>query len=112
MNKYSNIKSNYIKEKMKNAKFEDKEFIEDLMFLEKGITQPIAGMAGNLKFFGLKSRYSQEYLELLKELAPNEVNKYEKEQQREEERIRKSKEQYRMEKEKEKRDWLKAGGKS
>ena len=112
MNKYSNIKSNYIKEKIKNAKFEDKEYIEDLIFLEKGITQPIAGMAGNLKFFGLKSKYHQEYSELLKELAPEEEDKYQKDHKKEEERTRKLKEEFKREQEQEKRDWIKAGGKS
>jgi len=112
MNKYTNVKSNYIKEKIKNAKFEDKDYIEDLMFLEKGITRPLAGMAGNLKFFGLKSRYSEEYLELLKELAPDKVDKYQKDQKKEEDRTRKLKEEFKREQEKEKSDWIKAGGKS
>ena len=74
MNKYNQIKSKFIKEKIKNASFENKEYIDNLIFLEKSITEGIGGWAGNMKLFGLKSTYEKEYKELLKELDPKELS--------------------------------------
>lgn len=114
--KYTKIKSNFIKERIKKTKWRNRVYIEDLIFLEQIITKRIKnlGWLGNMKLYGLKSRYKKEFGIIFKELDPKEWKKYQKK-----EKIEKNQEKISMIKilkkaEKEfqenKKDWIEAGG--
>jgi len=114
MVKYTEAKSNFVKEKIKNSSWKDRDYIEDLMFIEKSITEGIGGWAGNMKLHGLKSRYKKEYHKIFEELDPKGYKKYLKEKTKEEEQEKKEMKEFekqeKEEEEEEKEDWVKAGG--
>ena len=113
--KYTKIKSNFVKQKLKETAFENRHYIDDLMFLEKSITEGVMGMGSNIKYFTSKSKYKEEYLAILKELKP-ELYKFEKARIKKDEKEQKmlEEEELEEEKEQERREriaWQKMGGK-
>ena len=77
------IKSKYIKERM-CTRWENQQHIDDLCFLEKGIRKGFTGMAANLKFFNLTRTHEREYIILLEELAPKQLEIFLKQKKKEE----------------------------
>lgn len=73
--KYTEVKSTLIKSKIQGANWSEKEEIDQLIKLEKYILNPPHGWAANLHLHHLKSTFSSEYLELLKELSPDKYAK-------------------------------------
>ena len=114
---YKQVKSQFIKDKIKGLKWneENKEYIENLMLLEKGITENIRQWAFGMHFHQLKSKYNKEYEAIYKELKPKEFEKIKKrevkERKKEEEKDKKSEEEERREEERTRKEWLEMGGK-
>ena len=58
MNEFQNIKSEFIKEKIKGSSWKhDREYIKDLIFLEKGISGIPLGWTGSMRYLGLRNKY-------------------------------------------------------
>jgi len=113
MGKYADIKSNFVKEKLRKADWKkDKKYIDDLIFLEKTFTEGVHSLGENLKLHYFMSTYEKEYNRILKELNPEWYNRSMKEKKKEEERDRKWMKKFVKEEEEEKRrekeDWDKA----
>ena len=71
MGNYTEIKSKFIKEKLKKADWKkDKEDIDNLIFLEKSILRGVSGYGTTLVFLNLKEKYQKDYYKILEELAP------------------------------------------
>lgn len=113
MTKYIEVKSNFIKEKIKQSKFKNRDYIDDLIFLEDYITGKIKGLGfgGAMKLHAVKSHYEKEYIELLKELAPEKLDKFLKEKEKSEKEGKEAEEYLKEEEKQEREDWIKAGGK-
>jgi len=113
--KYTKIKSEYIRKKLKQAKYRNREYIDTLMKIE-GLTQGRRyGMSTGHMFLNLPEMYPEEWKAIWLELNPkryHEVNERKKKDKEREEfdRLQFS-EQRRKETNENKRDWLKAGGK-
>ena len=114
MGKYTNIKSKFLKEKIKKSNWENKkerEKIDDLIFIEDYILGKV-----NLRGGGSRKlyNYSEEYKKMLKELKPKEfakINKQEaKENSKEKREEMKLKKEEKLIEEKNKKDWIEAGG--
>jgi len=111
MVKYNGVKSNYIREKIKQTKFKDRGYIDNLIFLEDYILgKRKMTWSSSFIFNNLKN----EYYKILKDLNPQrykkEINQKKKEEaddKREEEMFRKEE---LAEKKKDREDWVKAGG--
>ena len=67
------IKSKWLKNKVLKLKFdnpEHREYVNDLAFIEKGITEGITGFGGGYRCGVLRNKYPREYSAMLKELYP------------------------------------------
>jgi hypothetical protein len=110
--KYTNIKSKFIKDKIENSKWEDKNYVDSLIFLENYILGKINLSGGGSRIY---YTYQEEYKKILKELKPEEFAKLHKEeikkvvQEKQEEAEHKKRKQ--EEEQRDKKDWIKAGGK-
>lgn len=114
--KYTDVKSEFIKKKIKNTSFKKSGYIDDLIFLERSITgKTLGGMGGSIKWFILKNKYPKEVEAIGLEFKPEEYKDYYKKYLKKEGKSRKEDEEIlRQEKEEIKRDkeaWIKAGGK-
>ena len=117
MEKYNSVKSEFIKDKIKKTKFEDRDYIDDLILLEKVIIGKIKnlGWLGHMKLYGLQSKYKKEYKTIFKELNPKGYAKelaFEKKEIEKEKREEKELEkEMKREEEKERESWMRVGGK-
>ncbi|MCK4429614.1 MAG: hypothetical protein KAU95_04510 [Candidatus Aenigmarchaeota archaeon] len=108
-------KSKFVKKKIKETSWKDREYIEDLLFLEKAVIGGVDSWMGNWRLAGVKSEYRKEYNAIFEELDPEGFKKYAKKKRRE--KVKDEKEEKKFEKEEaeeEKRDlkmWKKMGGK-
>ena len=116
--KYSNIKSPFIKKKLKKTAWDNRSYIDDLIKLYEYMTSGIKSWIAASLFSDLTYKYRKEYLELIKEdidLNPNEKRiimypKHINDMIQRNKKIRQwKKEELRKEKLKHK-DWLKSGG--
>jgi len=114
MAKYTKVKSEFIKEKIKNAKWKDSGYIDDLIFLEYGIRGMGLGWTGGMRYNFLTNKYPKEYKAIYLELNPKVYKRIIEDKKKEaEEEKREDEELEREEKEEEeqdKADWVKAGG--
>jgi len=108
---YTIIKSRYVKEKIKKTKWENRDYIDVLLLLEGWIINGARGFAGNLYFHQLKSKYEKEYIAILKELNPERLKEFLAELKLKEKECGIAKARRKKELAKEKKDWIKAGGK-
>ena len=114
MGKYTDIKSNFIKEKLKRSYWrKDKDYIDNLIFIEKSFTREIYGLGGNIRLHCLIDEYKKEFNEIFKELNPKGFREYLKREKKEKERKENKKwlKEETEQKERDKLDWIKAGGK-
>ncbi len=118
-------KTEYVKKKLKQTKWKNRDYIEDLMKIEKFIleyNERPQGMAHAMMmhnwcdtehFYG---EYIREYEQILKELKPKKYNKYVIEKKNYTVESKKAQEKWENEEKtrtkKEKTAWKKAGGKS
>ena len=118
MVKYNNVKSKFIRDKIKKTKFEDRAYIDDLIFLEDCIVGKInpekIGWLGNMKLHGLKNKYFGEFAEIYMELNSEEWKKLKendrKEMIKEVKRLQKLDEDKGKELAKIKEEWVVVGG--
>ena len=101
MTNYCKVKSNFIKEKLKKTSFEDRGYIDDLMFLEQSILKEIYGWLANMRLFGLKNKYKKEYEIIFKEIAPAKYKRTIQQEKKEAEKERKEEEKWQKEEEEE-----------
>jgi hypothetical protein len=110
MPKYVEIESPKILERLVHTKFEDREKIDDLIKLERYVRDGAQGMAGNMQFRLLRSKYPEEFLAFLQSESPE---RYQAELQRQAEQklqdqqaaVKRAKEI-----EEQRQDWHAAGG--
>jgi hypothetical protein len=108
--KYTSVTSPYIRKEMAETDWEDRNRIDDLIKLQRYITQPPRGYAAGMSFTWAKDRRKREYLELLREHSEEE---YEKELARRRDEKRRRAECIKQEVREERashRDWIRAGG--
>ncbi|MBS3093965.1 hypothetical protein J4456_05290 [Candidatus Pacearchaeota archaeon] len=116
MGKYTNIKSNFLKEKIKNINWKNKderEKIDGLIFVENIILgKERLSWASSFKWNALKN--TKELKTIYRELKPEEFAQIKKDEVKEaaEEKRKESKleEEERLEEERDRKDWVKAGG--
>ncbi len=118
MGNYTKVKSKFIREKIKKVNWKrDRDYIDTLIFIEDIITgkQKMSWM-GSFRWNGAKKSYPKEYKAIYEELQPKEFARIHKQEVKEiarekREEVRWKKEE-RLEEEKDRKDWIKAGGKS
>jgi len=118
MGKYTKIKSNFIKEKLKQTRWQNRFYIDNLIFLEKAILRKFKGYGcyGNIKLYKIKNEFKNEFETIFKELDLKEWEKYNKKEKVIKEKLKnmeegKRKQQITITKRK-KDNWVKAGGKN
>ena len=69
MGKYTEIKSNFVKEKLRKADWKrDKRYIDDLIDIERYVLGKTFGLATGYKIKILEEKYPKEYKNIYKEL--------------------------------------------
>ena len=116
MGKYTEVKSKFIKEKIKKADWKkDKGYIDDLVFLEKSILKGINGYGANIVLFNVKEKSKEDYYKILKELNPKRFKQEMKQNNKEIRGYLKFIKDFNKkeigELKRGKEDWIKAGGK-
>lgn len=115
MGQYTNVESKFIKEKIKNTKWDDSGYIDNLIFLEKTIIEGVHSMGGNYMYRDLQNKYPKEYEAIYKELKPKEWKKLQEEEKKDKEKAKreqkKEEEEEELEEEEDRKDWVKAKGK-
>jgi hypothetical protein len=66
----NNINSPYLLQKIKETSWKNRDYINDLIRLERMIQKGPQGFAGGQIYFLLREKYPVEFLELLKEASP------------------------------------------
>jgi len=115
MGPYTNIKSNYIKQKIKETSWENRKYIRMLKLIEKYITVGVVGAGSGYMIHDFKNKHPEDYEAIWKELKPEEyerIKQAEKESKEKERKleIERQEELKQLEKE-EREDWIAAGGK-
>jgi hypothetical protein len=115
--KYTTVKSEYIKAKIRDSNWKDKfrrNYIDDLIELEENVLYGWRGWAHCLYVGALKDQYKREYNIIFKELKPKEYEqKVEAEKQRElesQEYWENVRKESKVKEERQRREWLEAGG--
>lgn len=111
------IQSKYLKNKIKQMNYQNpiaRNYIDKLIFLERGLTKGIVGMAGNIQYHNIKNAYEKEYEAILKDLHPKRYQKYKKKQQEEEKKRKQQEKQWEQEEIQQRKQeqtwWKKQGG--
>ncbi|MCK4429578.1 MAG: hypothetical protein KAU95_04325, partial [Candidatus Aenigmarchaeota archaeon] len=108
-------KSKFVKKKIKETSWKDREYIKDLIMIEQYVLVGNLGLTTGYIVGRLKSKYPKEWKIIHQELNPKEYKKTLKEER--EERLKEKGEEEKFEKEEakeERRDlkmWKKLGGK-
>ena len=113
---YKNIKSEFIKNKIKETSWKDREYIDDLIQIENFILRGGPNsMAGGYLYHNLKISYRREWEIIYKELNPKRYTELIQREDEEKERERKEDEERMREEEKElerkRKEWIEKGGK-
>ena len=74
---YKNIKSKFIKDKIKGLEWnkKNKEYVDNLVFIEEYVLDKIAGMGVSYKIHSFRDTYKKEYEAIYKELKPKELDR-------------------------------------
>lgn len=116
---YKNIKTEYVRKKIKGKSFKDQDFrdyIDVLIMIESYLAGEYIGWAGGIAIHHLKKEYKKEYAAIEEELLPD-WKKKKRAQKRKIERKKEIREQKKIRKEekkklkREEKEWLKLGGK-
>ena len=114
---YKQVKSQFIKDKIKGLEWnkKNKEYIDNLVFIENYILTKTGGMGISYIIQSLESRYKKEFKAIYNELKPKELEQIkkreEKERRKEKEEHRKFEEEERKDSEQAKKEWFEMGGK-
>ena len=114
---YDNIKSKFIKNKFKGLKWNEKnkEYIDNLVFIERYVLGKVKGWTTGYSIIRIKEKYQKDFEAIYKELKPKQFKRM-----KEQEKIIKRKEKKAMEEASQKRRddawkdidvWAKMGGK-
>ena len=116
MRKYTEAKSNFVKEKIKNSSFENGDYVDDLLKIEHYVLGGDFGLPTGYIVKELERNYSNEFKLIWQELEPKEYAKLKSREKEEKKKEKKEEEADRRESLREdaemKRDWLKAGGRA
>lgn len=110
---YTKIKSEFIKNKLKGLTLNEKnrEYIDNLIKLERVICGENYGMATTyIRYMG-NNRYPVEYEAIYKELRPEVFRRIKEYEQKEKEKQKIEKQREKLEEKQARNSWLKAGGK-
>ena len=112
------VKSEYVKKKIKGRSFskeKDRNYIHDLLNLERYVLKGPSGTADAMMLSGLEGEYPKEYVAIFKELDPEGYEAHLENERREKEKNRKLSEKLQREEdreyERERKQWLALGGK-
>lgn len=114
---YKQIRSKFIKEKIKGLEWnkKNKEYIDNLVFIEEYILEKVGGMGCAYRIHSLKDDYKKEYESICKELDPKEFKRMKKEEAREKKEEvkinKKLKQEEQKESQKARKEWVEMGGK-
>jgi len=117
MIKYNEVKSKFIKEKIKNSNWKkDKEHIDNLIFLEDIILgKRKMSWMGSFRWNMMEREFPKEfkiiYMELKPEIYKKMIAKKRKEKLQQEKEDAEFESEEKLQEEKEKQEWKKAGGK-
>ena len=113
---YKNIRSEYVKKKLKGTSWKNRKYIDDLIYLEEWIMGEIGGCATAMNVNNKKSKYNEEYWAILKELKPErykrKIRDLEKKKKEKEERKKQLEKERQERYEQERREWEEMGGKN
>ena len=111
---YSEIKSQYVKSRIKGRKFSQRKYIDDLARLERLITKGPAGWADGVAYHYLRNEYPTEWKAIYKELNSKEFKQIKQREARKREKERKEQEKWEEEEKKEmerkRGEWAGVGG--
>lgn len=114
---YTGAKSDLVKNLIRGASWKDKtrrEYVDDLIRLERYILTGPTGFADALFAAMLKEKYSRETMIIFKELKAEEYEKFTKEAEQRREKSKEEAERLvkenKIKEERLKKDWLKMGG--
>lgn len=113
---YTKAKSKFVKSMIKKTNWKNREYIDDLLFIEKWISGKATGMGAGYRWVQFtENKYPKEIQEIGIELNPKNYKDFCKRQLLEKARMKKDEKKFlKKQKEKEHRereDWNKAGGK-
>ena len=112
---YTKVKSEFIKKEIKKTRWGKREYINDLIEIEKFAKGEMYGLMTGIRRSALKGEYPKEWKKIWLEINPTQYKKdiewEEKERKKEEEEEMKFQEEEKKELIKEKASWKKAGGK-
>lgn len=116
--KYKSIKSEFIRKKIRGARYRDasyREYIGSLIWLERLLVNGVRCMGDSMAYKSLQNEYSKEYAAIYRELYPKRHEKKlqrEKREQIEAERERrKERAELKRSDAQDLRDWVEIGGK-
>lgn len=112
---YKDIKSRYIRDKIKQTKWKNRQYIHSLKCIELLAPGKTFGLTTGYAWMNLPRMYPDEWEAIWTEINPEGYNEWRSQKKREvkaEQRaIRKEKEREKIEINKEKAEWLEMGGK-
>lgn len=78
MTDFKNIKTRYVRNKLKGLDYNDgnKQYIQDLMFIERVISGERINYIAGMSYESKKRKYSSEFKEIYNELDPEGYRKY------------------------------------
>ncbi|HOC78171.1 MAG TPA: hypothetical protein PKO31_05725 [Methanofastidiosum sp.] len=78
MTDFKNIKTGYVRNKLKGFDYNDenKQYIQDLMFLERVISGQRINYIAGMSYESKKKKYKEEFKEIYTELNPEGYKKY------------------------------------
>jgi len=78
MTDFKNIKTSYVRNKLKGLEYNDenKQYIQNLMFLERVISGEKINYIAGMSYESKKREYSSEFKEIFTELDPEGYRKY------------------------------------
>ena len=111
---YSKVKSKFIREKIKERKWESWDYIDGLIRIERLVLGEYFGWGTGYIIHSCKADYPKEWDIIYRELKPKEFKKLRECEKKEEKRERKENEEFEKQEQRERRelkkDWIKAGG--
>ena len=105
---YRDIKSNYIRERIKGTSFLFRGFIDELVEVEECILNPPTQWAQAIRYHYVREKYSKEWRAISKELKLGENEELKKREPEEEEIYDRS--EIKKEEEENRKEWLDMGG--
>jgi hypothetical protein len=106
-----NTKSSYVRERIRQTRFEDRDEIEPLLSIERyAHVGRITGYAHSMLVHRLWSGHNSAFHAILTELNPALLEQWKRKEEEQEKAARESEESARREEEDERKAWIKAGG--